>query len=380
MVSKTSSSKVPHTLLLPLSLAPLLLLFVPLPAHNLPTEYPTDIISLTRTLVSIPSPTGHEQLVFSYVKSWLKHHDWTIHTHSLPPLTPGLPKRENVLALLPNANLKNIKLVLSTHLDTVPGTSRDDIPGYVGGRGSVDAKGQAAALLLSAMQTSNAQVAVLLVAGEEFGHAGMLNAHHFGLPPNIILLNAEPTEGKLVTRQKGALKIHVNATGRSCHSGYPHLGESAVNKLLDVLQMLRGLEADEEGLAMNIGRISGGVAPNVLAPHARAEVFFRIPQSALSVLEKVRKLVADIPGVTIDAAMHNDAIEYHVPRKMGEKVGTTQVAYNTDVPYYKGGYKYAVLIGGGSITVAHTDEERISEKELRDMVGLFGNVTMELLE
>jgi acetylornithine deacetylase len=39
--------------------------------------------------------------------------------------------------------------------------------------------------------------------------------------------------------QKGALKIDLISRGKAAHSGYPHMGKSAIDPLLDVLSELR---------------------------------------------------------------------------------------------------------------------------------------------
>ena len=63
------------------------------------------------------------------------------------------------------------------------------------------------------------------------------------------------------------------------HSAYPHLGESAIEKLVDVLADLREVPLPQDPLlgaaTMNIGVISGGRAPNVVPDHASAQIVIR---------------------------------------------------------------------------------------------------------
>src|SRR4029078_10383338 len=105
-------------------------------------------------------------------------------------------------------------------------------------------------------------------------------------------VNGEPTESQLVTAQKGALRVTFRATGRACHSGYPELGESAIDHLLDALQRIRHLPLPIDPhlgpCTLNIGRIDAGAAPNVVAPHARADILIRLVGSSAALREAIR--------------------------------------------------------------------------------------------
>src|SRR5205807_9007468 len=94
------------------------------------------------------------------------------------------------------------------------------------------------------------------------------------------LINGEPTESKLALGSKGALRAIFKAMGRAAHSAYPEKGESAIDKLLDVLGDLRSAELPGDttlgATTMNIGMIKGGVAANVIPPEAEAELMFRV--------------------------------------------------------------------------------------------------------
>src|SRR5207245_3292155 len=94
------------------------------------------------------------------------------------------------------------------------------------------------------------------------------------------LINGEPTENRVATASKGALRVEVTAHGRMAHSAYPELGESAIDKLLEALGRLRAMKLPEaEGIGsttLNIGLIEGGRAPNVIADKARAQLLYRL--------------------------------------------------------------------------------------------------------
>ena len=145
--------------------------------------FPTDVVALACVLVNIPSPSGHEQAAFAYARAWLVAHNFTVVEQPVQPLSPSLAPRSNLLAHVPGAAPATLTVVLSTHLDTVPGTvaargrAEDGEEDRLYGRGSVDAKGQAAAMLVALSRLRDGAVGLLLVCGEETDHAGMRAAH-----------------------------------------------------------------------------------------------------------------------------------------------------------------------------------------------------------
>lgn len=306
-------------------------------------------------------------------------------TQSIPPLKTLTQPRLNVLALRHRASVADVRVILFTHLDVVPGSGKaSTTEGFVQGRGAVDAKGQAAGMMLAARQIDDPRVALLLVCGEETDHAGVIAASaHLGFRQDVVLVNGEPTGSRLARVQKGMQRFTLHARGRSAHSGYPELGDSAVDKLLNVLERLRRVEWDqgagEVKTTMNVGVLRGGVAANMVAKDATAEVMFRMGVQPEQVVDKVRE-VAEWGGVEVEVGMGNGRVEFLVPQRMGNELGEVDVAYNTDVAYWKGGYRSAILFGAGSIAHAHTDDERVSEEELDRLPGRLERIVSEVLE
>lgn len=232
--------------------------------------FPNDVIALTEELVSIPSASGTEHAAGRYIASWLGQRGW--HVSTPPAENKGPESRFNVLALPSGLQGRaDIRVVMSTHFDTVPtGSGKPRIEGgRLYGRGAVDAKGIVASMMVAGQdivaRNSSAPIALLFVCGEETDHSGMIAANQLGLPTDIAFVNGEPTTGKLCVNQKGILKLQLTAYGIACHSGYPELGKSAVEILLDGLGRLRGQkwpvdEATGAKTTMNIGVISGGSA------------------------------------------------------------------------------------------------------------------------
>src|SRR6202522_4544515 len=245
---------------------------------------PLDPVDLTRRLVDIESLTYNEGAVGEYLDALLQERGYTVERMAVsqPSQSRYTGPRFNLSA----SDVKRPDVVLSTHMDTVPPflpSSEDDL--YVYGRGSCDAKGIIAAQLAAAERLREAGVAVglLFVVGEERDSAGArtANLHSKG---NRFLINGEPTDNRLALASKGALRAEIRARGKMAHSAYPELGDSAVHKLVHALERLLAVELpaveDIGPSTMNIGLISGGYAPNVIADSAVAQVLVRLVGSS----------------------------------------------------------------------------------------------------
>jgi acetylornithine deacetylase len=215
---------------------------------------------------------------------------------------------------------------------------------------------------------------LLFVVGEEAGSPGALAANEI---PNRsrYLINGEPTESKLALGSKGALRAMFRTAGRAAHSAYPAMGESAVDKLLDVLADLRGVELPtDETLGvttMNIGVIKGGVAANVIPPQAEAELMFRVVTSTGS----LKRIIGDVVGSRAEVEFTFACDPVFTERLDGFE--TAVVAFTTDIPLLTNWGK-PLLFGPGSILDAHTSGERISKRELGSAVEVYKQMVMRL--
>ncbi|CAN8061671.1 unnamed protein product [Agarophyton chilense] len=330
-----------------------------------------DVLTLTHQLVNIPSPSGCEQRALQHAKNWFVARGWQVVTHPVPPSFA-------LLATL--APPSSVRVLLSTHLDVVPGPPQSRVEGErLYGRGAVDAKGQAASLMIAAASLADERVAVLLVPREESDHAGMAAAHAFGLPRNITLINAEPTEAKLAEKQKGMLKVNLKAKGVSAHSGYPNLGRSAIHSLVKVVSAIVKKWPDSGETTVNVGIIQGGTASNVLAREATATVLWRVATTVSELVLQLENILSEYDHISYEIISRNEPLEFFAPPKAAARFGTCHVAYNTDVPHYKGGYKKAVLFGAGSIEQAHTEDEWVYVEQLEKMPKQLEAIISELL-
>src|SRR5277367_5086986 len=332
-----------------------------------------NLFELTRALVDIESTTNREENVADFLFAQLS---------ILASRTSGRLER---MAVEPNRD--NIfvcwgepVVTLSTHMDTVPPffPSLEDAD-FIWGRGSCDAKGIIAAMIVAAeklLKSGATNFGLLFVVGEERNSAGakVAAANPRG---SRFLINGEPTENQLALGSKGALRFEVTAHGKLAHSAYPELGHSAIHSLLDVLRLIRRIPLPEDPLlgpcTLNIGTIAGGRAPNVIADAAKAEIMVRLVGDAAPIREAYVRAVGSRAELVEILSLP--------PIRFASVDGmpTTVVSFTTDVPVFGKTWGEPLLLGPGSIHVAHTSEERISKRELSDAVEMYANVVKKLM-
>jgi len=330
---------------------------------------PVDPVALTRSLVDLDSTTGREEPAGEWLASFLRRRGYHV---DLQPVTDG---RFNVYARLDASP----RVVFSTHYDCVPPffPSREE-RGLLFGRGSCDAKGILAAQVAAAERlraAGESRFALLFVVGEERGSDGARVANAAAPPDVRFLINGEPTDNRLGAATRGVLRVKLRATGRAAHSSFPELGESAIDKLLDALMVIRGIELPQDGLLgrthYTVGTIEGGVAPNVVSPHASAELLFRIVGEGA----EVRAALAPVETlVAIEHVLDIPAVRLHTVSGFE----TAVFPYTTDVPLLTR-WGTPLLIGPGSIHVAHTDDEHVGIDELLEAVDLYESLARRLL-
>ncbi len=336
---------------------------------------PLDPIALTRQLVDIESVTYNEAAVGAYLDTLLQERGFAVERMAVaqPANSRYTGPRFNVYA----GSGERPDVVLSTHMDTVPPffpSSEDDL--YLYGRGSCDAKGIIAAQVAAAERLREAGVAaaLLFVVGEERDSAGAreANLHPKG---SRFLINGEPTDNRLGLASKGVLRAEIRAHGVMAHSAYPELGDSAVHKLVQVLDRLRTLplpSVDGVGAStLNIGVIEGGRAPNVIADAAVAQVLIRLVGPSDETRKAVEQAAAGLAEVEFTLE-----IPFIRMRKV-EGLDTMVAAFTTDIPALSQ-WGEPLLLGPGSIHVAHTPFEKIAKRELLAAVDLYFEVAQRL--
>lgn len=328
-----------------------------------------DPVALARELIDIDSTTGREAAASTWLARLLRGQGYQV---AEQPVADG---RFNVFAHLDAPP----EVVFSTHVDCVPPFFRSrEERGLLFGRGACDAKGILAAQVAAAERLRAAgerRIGLLFVVGEERGSDGARVADRQAPAGVRYLVNGEPTDSRLGSATRGVLRVRLRAQGRAAHSAFPELGESAIDKLLDALMVIRGVSLPEDPLLgrthYTVGIIEGGVAPNVVSPRASAELMFRIVGEAAV----VRGALAVVEGlVTVEPVYDIPAVRMHTVAGFE----TAVFPYTTDVPLL-GRWGTPLLCGPGSIHVAHTDDEHVAVDELRGAVGLYERLAGRLL-
>jgi acetylornithine deacetylase len=329
----------------------------------------TDVVALAAELLAVQSPTGAEQGAVDFVSRWLVARGWNV---TLQEVTRG---RANVWASRGRG-----EVTLSTHLDTVPPYVPPRLEGgRLHGRGACDAKGIAAAMIAAAdglaLEGEN-RVDLLFVVGEEKGSDGARAANRLPATSRW-LINGEPSESRLASGAKGSLRVMVRTHGRAAHSAYAHLGQSAIEPMLELLPTVKRLPLPTDPVlgetTVNIGTIRGGTEANIVPAACEAEVMFRLVgdvEPLERMLEEWASGRAELEWGSTIPAQHFHTIE-------GFEVAP--VAYTSDIPLL-GRWGTPLLYGPGSIHVAHTPDEYIDLDELRGAVDAYQRMVRALLE
>ena len=339
---------------------------------------PLDPVVLARQLCEIESTTYHEGPVAEFLADLLAQRGWDVEkTLVEPPSEQHLVRgpRWNVYA---GKSGEAPDLVFSTHLDTVPPYipfSEDEE--FIYGRGVCDAKGILAAQVVAAeaLRADGFKIGMLFVVGEERDSAGAYTANK-APKGGRYLINGEPTDNRIALGSKGALRAWIRCHGRAAHSAYPELGESAIDKLVAILDRLLKTplaENPEIGPStLNIGQISGGQAPNIVADYAEAQVLIRTVTES----EPVRRQIVETVGADGEVEFTLDMP--FVKLKAVEGLPTMVAKFSTDIPGLTN-WGEPLLIGPGSIHVAHRPDEKLAKKELCEAVEIYKKIGRQLL-
>ncbi len=275
-------------------------------------------------------------------------------------------------------------ILLNGHLDTVPmasgwtkgqGVWEGD---WLYGRGAADMKAGCVAALEAArtLLDRGEPVSVLLTTDEETSMAGSKALAALPIVQDaaaVVVL--EPSSLRVVTSEKGIVWLRATTRGRSAHGSMPHLGDNAIHRMARVLSRLEPHAHPRDLLrevTVNVGRIEGGAAPNVVADVCRAELDCRYPPSATRVQVEalLRKAFAEAEAqVELEviqevpaAGVAPDAPHVRLLRDIAgtEIVGVT---YATEMAWYASHNPRCVVFGPGETARIHVPDERVSLRE-----------------
>jgi len=336
-----------------------------------------DAIDLTRRLIDIESITYNECAVAQFLAEFLRGRGFAVETMAVEQDRESrcAGERFNIYAYTDG---ETPDVVFSTHTDTVPpfiASSEDDE--FIYGRGACDAKGIIAAQIATVerLRERGVKAGLLFVVGEERDSAGakLANKNPRG---SRFLINGEPTDNRIALASKGTLRAEIRATGKMAHSAYPELGESATHKLIEALHRILALplpvNAEIGPSTLNVGLIEGGRAPNVIADHAVAQLMIRLVGPS----GETRMAIEDaIEGLaTVDYTLEIPFMRFRQIKGVPSMVA----AFTTDVPWLEE-WGEPLLIGPGSIHVAHTPHEKLAKRELLEAIDLYTDIAARLV-
>ncbi|KAI4226450.1 MAG: hypothetical protein L6R36_003166 [Xanthoria steineri] len=356
----------------------------------------TQLYSLHRQLVEIPSISDSEHAVGEFLASYLTARDFKVEKQYVPPFDSQghqtkHQQRFNLLAYPAASPSNGARVLLTAHLDTVPPYipyHYNSTTHQISGRGTVDAKAciaaqvTAAISLVSSGTVPPSSLSLLYVVGEEVGGDGMRAFSNSPHPAYESVIFGEPTDLKLASGHKGNLAFTVTATGKSGHSGYPWLGENANSMLIPALLALDNLQlpsTDKYGNStLNIGKMAGGQAGNVIPASAYADIQVRL---AGGEPEESQDLIVDAVRRVDERLKVRFWSEGYGPVNIDHDVEgfeTTTVNYGTDIPWLDGQHK-RYLYGPGSILDAHSDHEHLSVEDLAESVEGYKKLVLAAL-
>ena len=321
--------------------------------------------------MNIPSVSGKEEAVGFYLRDYLESLGWKVELQAVSET------QNNVIAHLNETP----RVWLSTHMDTVPpfiAPTEDDEKIY--GRGSCDAKGIIAAQIVAAEQLRSEgveDIGLLYTVEEERASTGAKVANDHPIAAKCeYLINGEPTDNDLAIGSKGAFRAKIKTKGKAAHSAYPEHGESAIERLLDILEDVRQTKFPNDEFfgetTCNIATLDGGIALNVIPPNAEAGILIRLTTPDEPIRHALESLIRDRGELEV--------MSYSLPVKMLKIDGFKQkvVRFTTDIPHL-GNWGQPLLLGPGSILVAHTKDEFVLKRDLEEAVGLYFGLVKKLL-
>lgn len=363
---------------------------------------PEEVLRLARRLVATPSenPGGTEEDAAVMVSEILED------LGAEPKVVRGEAGRPSVVASIGDGSRP--KLAWNGHLDVVPAGDpstwrhppfgAEVVDGRLVGRGAVDMKGAIAAALAAVAALRRAEVDLAgtldlhLVADEEqaglHGTKVLLEQGYLDQDAAIV---GEPTELELALAERGGAWITATARGRAAHGSRPHLGVNAISSmsrfLLRIDEVLPDLEHPLVGRpTVNAAMISGGSAPNVVADRCTVEIDRRLipgEREPGPVLEPFEHLAREIRArhpeddLAFELRLWTDAAEASagsaiaelcraaVEAETGRRPADTGMTGITDARFYIADRGIpAVIVGPGSLGVAHTADESVAVEDL----------------
>jgi succinyl-diaminopimelate desuccinylase len=387
-------------------------------------QFPDNVVELTQSLVRIPSenPTGDETALADYMKTWMEAAGLEVEVQ------PVEGKRSNVIGRLKGSG-DSMPLVYMAHMDTVPTGDKskwqhDPFAAEIEaekifGRGTCDMKGGAAAAMIAIRRIIQGghilkgDLVLACTVDEEDTMKGihrMGQAHTFG--ENAYLLAMEPTDLKFNVAQKGAYWFRIKMLGRGAHAANPQFGADANRAMAEA--MLGWYELADRILpsryqahpllgypSLVVSKLQGGVKTNIVSEICNSEIDMRMPpgfnyEELFTLITEVGQKAGEKYGVTFEILVPS-VLRHPVECEAGSPlIAAFEKAYHavTGTEAVKEGFlaytdaamlailtgnKHATVFGPGSLSDAHTTDEKVEIGQLYVAADVLERTALELL-
>ena len=298
-------------------------------------------------------------------------------------------------------------LVLAGHTDTVPFDEKlwqmnplqlTENAGRLYGLGSTDMKGFFAVAHEALKDFASAEfkqpLIVVATADEESSMDGARALVRLGRPHARYAIIGEPTGLKPVNRHKGVMMERLHVQGRSGHSSNPALGRNALEAMHAMIAELLQFRAQLQHKfrdphfaldvpTLNLGVIQGGDNPNRICGHCQLEFDVRLlpGMTSTGVRDEIRARIepyAAQHGVSFSFTPLFPGVEAFANEQTAllqacEKLsghGAQSVSYGTEAPFYQQLGMDTLVLGPGSIDVAHQPNEYMALDQVQPCITL----------
>lgn len=388
----------------------------------------SELFRIASELVQIPSNIslgGNEEELAKYIEGVFKKEG------ILSSLEDACDGRPNIYALIQGSG-EGRSLMLTGHLDTVPGYGMEDPlsgeirDGRLYGRGSCDMKGALAAMIAALISIKRSGIALK----GDLRFIGVIDEEEAGRGTEYLVKNGPFTDGAIVGEptglrigagNKGLEWMEIKVKGKTVHGGAMEKGVNAISKAAKLITKLEnsyipGLEAKRHPVlgmpTLNFGTISGGDQPSSVPGECLIRVDRRwVPEETLEeVYGEIRSVIEDLKqeDASFDAEVRdmfeNENLLQHQPFCTDEKdpliFAVRNAMYNleqdTEIPsgtfqqeltlfpaWSDGGFisnlmkASCIILGPGDLTVAHSKEESIDLEQIYQAACLYQRIALE---
>jgi len=352
------------------------------------------LIELTRKLIRIDSqnPPGDESRIANFVKAYLDNLGLKAHIYEFKK------KRANLVAYLESGN-KKYSLLITPHLDTVPGGKSWRFPPFSGriykgkiyGLGATDCKGN----LACSLETINSliedkinldyKLVFAATADEESGSGlGLIPLLNRGILKPDVAVVLDSDDFNIIITQKGLIHFKVKIKGKRAHGAYPWRGINAIDVTTDILKELKVHQWKfRKNMflrppTLNIGTIKGGDKVNIVADWCECELDFRfLPgMSASKILKEIRGIIQkhaqnfkiEIQGIQqpYQIAQNHPLVNYLI--KAMQKIKVKAIVKGsegaTTITFFQKKNIPAIATGFGASGCAHIADEYVRMENL----------------